>query len=302
MINFKNIELQDKEWVKPLLALSDFRGTEYCFTSLYIWSSIYNTQIAQFEQMLLIRSADEEYFYYLYPAGKVDLAKAVEFMMEDASTAGKKFAFNSLTQENKEELERLFPDKFEFSQTRNSFDYIYEREALATLTGKKYQPKRNFISRFKENPGWQYETISHLEPERCSELLEECFQMNEKWCKMSACNHNASKRQECCAVRRALKDFIALELEGGLLRVDGEVVAYTVGEPLNSDTYIVHIEKAFSDIKGAYPMINQSFVLDRTEKFKYINREDDAGDEGLRKAKLSYNPVFMIEKYFAIPK
>jgi hypothetical protein len=86
------------------------------------------------------------------------------------------------------------------------------------------------------------------------------------------------------------------------LRVDGEVVAYTVGEPLNSDTYIVHIEKAFSDIKGAYPMINQSFVLDRTEKFKYINREDDAGDEGLRKAKLSYNPVFMIEKYFAIPK
>ena len=78
MINFKNIELQDKEWVKPLLALSDFRGTEYCFTSLYIWSSIYNTQIAQFEQMLLIRSADEEYFYYLYPAGKVDLAKAVK--------------------------------------------------------------------------------------------------------------------------------------------------------------------------------------------------------------------------------
>ncbi|MBR2947764.1 MAG: DUF2156 domain-containing protein [Bacteroidales bacterium] len=302
MIQFKEIELADREWVKPLLAISDFRGTEYCFTSLYMWSSIYHTRIAKLDEMVLIRSTDEQYAYYLYPAGKIDLPKAVELMMEDARNLGKKFAFNSLTESNKEEIEKTFPQQFEFTPTRNNFDYIYHREALATLSGKKYQPKRNFISRFKELPNWSYESISHTDIEKCQKQLEECYRMNEKWCRMNACSHNASKNQECCAVRKVLRDFIALELEGGILKMGEEVIAYTIGEPLSSDTYIVHIEKAFANIKGAYPMINQSFVLDRTEQFSYINREDDAGDEGLRKAKLSYNPAFLIEKYFAIPK
>lgn len=302
MISFKDIELTDKEWVKPLLAISDFRGTEYCFTSLYMWSSIYHTKIARIEDLFLIRSETQDSFSYLYPAGKGDIKMAIERMMEEAQSCNKEFTMSSITPQQREEIERLFPGKFEFTPIRNSFDYIYLRESLATLSGKKYQPKRNFISRFKELPNWEYETISSKDPILCKQQLEECYRMNEQWCQMSQCNHNSSKSQECCAVRKVLKDFIGLNLEGGLLRVDGQVIAYTIGEPLNSDTYIVHIEKAFADIKGAYPMINQSFILDRTDGFQYINREDDAGDEGLRKAKLSYNPVFMVEKYFAIPK
>ena len=96
--------------------------------------------------------------------------------------------------------------------------------------------------------------------------------------------------EELCAVRNCFENFSALGLRGGLLRVDGRVVAYTMGLPLNSDTFIVHIEKAFSDVAGAYPMINCA-------DFKYVNREDDVGDEGLRRAKLSYKPAILLEKF-----
>ena len=87
-----------------------------------------------------------------------------------------------------------------------------------------------------------------------------------------------------------------MELTGGILRVNGEVVAFTIGEPICEDTFVVHIEKAFSDIQGAYPMINQQFVEHECMDYKYINREDDTGAEGLRKAKLSYRPAFLVEK------
>ena len=103
--------------------------------------------------------------------------------------------------------------------------------------------------------------------------------------------------EELCAVRNCFENFSALGLRGGLLRVDGRVVAYTMGLPLNSDTFIVHIEKAFSDVAGAYPMINREFAAHNCAAFKYVNREDDVGDEGLRRAKLSYKPAILLEKF-----
>lgn len=103
--------------------------------------------------------------------------------------------------------------------------------------------------------------------------------------------------EELCAVRNCFENFLALGLRGGLLRVDGRVVAYTMGLPLNSDTFIVHIEKAFSDVAGAYPMINREFAAHNCADFKYVNREDDVGDEGLRRAKLSYKPAILLEKF-----
>ena len=124
--------------------------------------------------------------------------------------------------------------------------------------------------------------------------------MTDEWCALNGCSHNESMQMEACAVRIALRDFVALGLKGGILRSGGRIVAYTIGERLNSDTFIVHVEKAFSDVTGAYPMINQCFLAHEASGLRYVNREDDAGDEGLRKAKLSYNPVLMLEKYLAV--
>ena len=124
--------------------------------------------------------------------------------------------------------------------------------------------------------------------------------MTDEWCALNGCSHNESMRMEACAVRTALRDFVPLRLRGGILRSGGRIVAYTLGERLNSDTFIVHVEKAFSDVTGAYPMINRCFLEHEAAGLRYVNREDDAGDEGLRRAKLSYHPVYMLEKYLAV--
>lgn len=309
MLEFKSFSLPEndysfteKEWCDSLFKISDLRITEHCYTSLFAWSDVYNTTLCRYKNMLLVRSVDGETASYVFPAGEGDLKECIKLMMEDAAKIGKKFSLFTISPSKIPLIESLFPGEFEFAPARNSFDYIYDREQLATLSGKKFQPKRNLISRFKDHPVWSYETIEYQNRERCLSLLDECSAMNDIWCKNHDCIHNVSVRTEHCAVGKMIKYFIPLKLKGGLLRVDGNVVAFTIGERVNSDTFIVHVEKAFLEIKGAYQMINQAFILQEAMDCVYINREDDAGDEGLRKAKLSYNPIFMEEKYCAIKK
>lgn len=302
---FKEIEFSDKEWVDKLLSYSDYRSTEYNFTVLYIWRESYNTKIARFKEFLLIRSGNMESGYaYLFPAGRGDLKEALDYIIEDAGSHNRQFLLVSVLEEQKKRLEELYPGRFSYTPTRNSFDYIYSSKDLITLKGKKFQAKRNYVSRFKSNLQWSFEPVT-------PENLPECWQMNEQWCRLYGCTRDESLSQESCSVRCALKNFGPLRLKGGLLRLNGKVVAFSLGEMINSDTFLVHIEKAFADIQGAYPTISREFLLycsNLTEEeipiadeekigFKYVNREDDAGDEGLRKAKLQYHPIFMIEKY-----
>lgn len=296
---FKEIELSDKKWVDKLLAASNFRGTEYCFTTLYIWAAFYKTKICRLGDFLIIRSESADKLTYIFPAGSGDLKEAIRFMEEDAAQHNKLFLL-SIPSEAINTFESTFHGQFHIEPVRDMFDYIYNSSDLISLSGKKYQPKRNFISRFKKSYNWSYETIDPSDPSHCAEQLKECLKMNEEWCRINGCNHSESMQKEVCAIRKSIRDFIPLELRGAILRNDGNIVAYTIGEPLNSDTFIVHAEKAFYTVTGAYPTINQMFAEHEAYDFAYINREDDAGDEGLRKAKLSYHPAFMVEKYLAI--
>ena len=159
------------------------------------------------------------------------------------------------------------------------------------MSGKKLHGKRNHINKFKANyeGRWVYESMT-------KDNLEDCFQMALRWRNENGCEEDPEKRGEICVTLNALRLFEELELKGGVLRVDGEVVAFTLGEPVCSDTFVVHIEKAYADIQGAYPMINQQFVEHECQNYQYVNREEDTGAEGLRKAKLSYRPVFLVEK------
>ena len=183
-----------------------------------------------------------------------------------------------------------FPDMI-FTTHRSSYDYIYSREALAKLAGKKYHGKRNHIARFKDND-WHYEPMT-------PDNLSVCLEMHREWERQQRQYMNDSMMEDNRGTLRAFRDFEALGLEGGLLYQGSRLVAYTMGEPLTTDTYAVHFEKAFPDVNGAYPAINQEFVLHNMEAYQYINREEDTGDEGLRKAKLSYHPVIILQEYEA---
>ncbi len=222
--------------------------------------------------------------------------KVVELLMQDAQEKGYPFQLHALSTEEMNELESYFPGKFQVTWPRDYEDYVYETEKLINLSGKKYHGKKNHINQFKSAyPDWSYETITDSN-------VEECFQMALKWRGANGCEEDPEKNQEMCVTLNSLRLFKELHLKGGLLRAGGKVVAFTLGEPVSDDTFVVHIEKAYADVRGAYPLINQQFLEHEVSGYKYVNREDDTGEEGLRTAKLSYHPVFMVEKGIATLK
>lgn len=293
VLDFKPIELSDKAWIDPLLRMGNFRGSEYTFSNNFIYRKLYHIEVARMNDYYLVRSGrDGQPRSYLFPSGSGDVKPVIDALSTDAALRGEPLVMSGVTKESVAALETLFPGRFTFEETRDHFDYIYESEKLITLSGKKLHSKRNFINRFQaeHEGGWSFEAIT-------PENIAECWSMNTRWCEQNGCGEDPSLMEELCAVRNCFENFSALGLRGGLLRVDGRVVAYTMGLPLNADTFIVHIEKAFSDVAGAYPMINREFAAHNCADFKYINREDDVGDEGLRRAKLSYKPAILLEKF-----
>lgn len=295
MLEFHVPVLEDKAEVDKVLHTAECPTLEYNFTTQYIWKTIFNTKIS-IQDGFFFSVSGKDKPSFLFPAGSGDVKAALANLDAYAIENGIKLRFHSVSPAQKELLEALYPDRFEFEYVRDAGDYIYDAESLRTLRGKKLAAKRNHINRFLENhPDWTYERIDESN-------MAEVMEMNKLWCELSDCEGDESLREESCAVRSALKNYAALKLDGGLIRAGGKVVAFSLGDRLNAATYLVHIEKAFADVQGAYPMINQQFVLNNTDGYSFINREDDAGDEGLRKAKLSYRPAEIAEKYVAREK
>ena len=257
---------------------------------MFLWSRHYKVKFAVIRDALVFRDESDGYAF-AYPAGEPEAVRnALEALMEYSKEKGHPFKLYNVTPEHFEQLDQWFPGRFQIEYVRDVADYVYETEKLATLAGKKLHGKRNHINKFKTlYPDWSYEHIN-------DENVEECFQMALKWRNQNGCDDDAEKNAEMCVTLNSLRLYKELGLTGGILRVNGQIAAFSMGEPLCSDTFVVHIEKAFADIEGAYPMINQQFVQHECMDYKYVNREDDAGSEGLRKAKLSYRPAFMVEK------
>lgn len=301
MIDFRTPQLADKGWMDQLLRRSDYRGCEYNFTNLYTWKDAYRHQVAQADNFLLVRLCGGLGCSYLYPAGSGDRAAIINALRADAEAQGQPLRLVCIPKAQTEELETLFPGQFRFEADRDGWDYLYEIDRLADLGGKKLHGKRNHINRFLENnPSWVYEPIT-------PDTLAECLEMDKEWYRRSMIREGAAEERdlgdEGRALRLAIDHYHELGLEGGLIRVYGEVVAFTMGDMLSSDTYDVHFEKAYGELQGAYTIINREFarwVREHHPNVRYLNREDDMGVEGLRKAKESYYPDLMVEKYSAV--
>lgn len=300
-INWNKITLEDKQWMMPYYQYEQSNSCEVSFANNYLWAPFYDVEYAIIEDMLVFLSNGGKLSVSM-PMAKEEasagnLKKVILQLEEFFRQQEKPFSMHLVTHEKMQLLEELFPGKYEIIFERDVADYVYEVEQMVSLKGKKLHSKRNHINKFKENnPGWSYETLT-------KENLEECIQMSGEWKKANLCGEKDGKHAEFCVTTRALKQFQELGLKGGVLKDGNRVVAFTLGEELNKEMFVVHIEKAFADVQGAYPMINQQFLLHEASGYKYVNREDDAGSEGLRKAKLSYYPAFLQEKgYVKIKK
>lgn len=285
MLTFRDISINDKNWIKELLSYSDYRGCEYTFGNNFIWSEPFKIKICRYKDFYIVESEGE----YFYPAGRGDFKEAVEMLRSYCREQGKNLCFGSSPKSGMEYLKELYGDKIEIYSNSDFFDYCYNYEDLATLIGKKYHSKRNFINRFIQND-WSYEEIN-------GNNIEDCRKVLYLWQEENKDAEDPSMEQEITASEKGLEYFEELGFSGGLLRVNGEPVAFTFGEGINSDTFDVHVEKGLSLYDGTYPMINKEFVNHACKGYKYINREEDVGEENLRKAKQSYRPAFMEEKF-----
>ncbi|MCI8593625.1 MAG: DUF2156 domain-containing protein [Oscillospiraceae bacterium] len=298
MISFHTPVLTDKPWIDDVLRTSGVRGCEYNFTNLFAWSDPYCQQVAQVEGCLAVHVTGSMGGCYLYPVGGDERAAVAE-LRQDAAERDETFRMVCVLPEQRERLEGWFSGCFAFEADRDGFDYLYDIERLCSLTGKKLHGKRNHINRFLEdNPQWSFEPITAAN-------LTECIAMDERWYQENlGYDGDETLREDGVALRKCMAHYDRMGLEGCLLRAGGRVVAFTMGEPMGeSDTYDVHFEKAFSEVQGAYPMVNREFarwVRERHPNIRYLNREDDMGVEGLRKAKESYYPDILLEKYSAV--
>ena len=288
-MEFKTPTIEDKEEIDRCILADDTRSCDYATANIILWSPFYQVKYAIIDG-LFVSHTDEEGGSFCYPLGKGNKKKVLQYFMDDCKEKKIPFVLHGVTHEMEEEFREIFGDIYEIEYDRDISEYIYDREKLATLSGKKLHGKRNHINRFKENHEWSYEPLS-------DENQLEVLAMLMEW-KMQNCDpEDLEKHDEICVSKNCVINYKELGLVGGVLRAEGKVVGFSIGERAsNEDTFIVHIEKAFADIQGAYPMINQQFVIHEMEDFKYVNREDDAGEEGLRKSKLSYRPVFMVDK------
>jgi hypothetical protein len=186
----------------------------------------------------------------------------------------------------------IFCEEFSQEESRDDFEYLYLTEKLKNLSGKKLHSKRNHISAFSKAYNWSYETLT-------PEVLPDLFKMADKWTNemKPLTDDPASIEVENKAIKNYLPHMKELGLRGGLIRVDGEIVAFTFGSPINNKVFDIHSEKALPEFRTAYSVINREFVAHELTDFELVNREDDMGLEGLRKSKLSYHPDILLKKY-----
>ncbi len=299
MLNFKAISMTDQEKIAPCLAANTARVNERSFASMYIWGRHYGFEVCVQDGVLYTHCLPSEgHRIFLSPVGPGDTAGAFEKIHEDSLRLGQPYRVYCLTADEAGALERRYPGRYDIRSDRDNFDYVYRREDLAELQGKKYHGKRNHIKKFLSayDGRWKYRPV---EPARDFETL---LDFQKKWQQSKDKSRQADYQHELYAIEQALRHYDALGIRGGVLEVEGAVAAFTLGVPLTGDTMDVLIEKADAGIEGAYPMINREFVRCECGGFSYIDREEDMGIEGLRRAKLSYYPAMFTEKFIASPK
>ncbi len=296
-IDFRPIDLAVFSLLRSYTSASGIRNCDYAVPNLFCWQFLYATEYAESSGYLLLRFrfGVKRRLAYMAPVGRGNLETIITQLSADAAAHGEDLCLCGVSDAMKQELERLYPRAgFHFSVDRDLCDYIYDRASLAALSGKALQPKRNHINRFlRLYPGYEYRTLS-------AGFFPACLSLMQKWMREQPAAGSAADEYQ--AVQYAFAHYAELELSGGVLLADGNLIAFTYGSPVTADTFVVHVEKADVGYEGAYTMINKCFAGSLPEQYVYVNREEDMGLEGLRRAKLSYHPAILLNKWMAVRK
>lgn len=257
-----------------------------------MWRNAYQIEWAIEEDFLYIRASWGNHKFVLQPFGpQQGLVKAIERWRSYFAELELPFMMQGVEASVATLIGQEMPGLFDIASDRDNYDYVYRAQDLIELKGRSYHSKKNHVNSFRKNySDYQYLPLT-------DELIGQCIDNTVEWCKKRGCYKDPLLLAEKNAIIEVLNNFSTLQLTGGVITIGGKVEAFSFGERLNRDTAVIHVEKANPDVKGVYAAINQDFCQNSWSSMEYINREEDMGIPGLRKAKQSYHPVKMVEKF-----
>lgn len=292
MSDFIPFSIEHKELYTQHLAKSPSNSSGYSFGNIFMWESFCRRSLALRHDCLCVEYDCRSGMFYSIPGKGGDLAAAVDSLHEDARERGIALTLRGITAADRERLEQSCPGRFAFTPDRDNYDYIYSIDSMASLAGKKLHGKRNHCNKFQATYSWEFQP---LRPER----FDDCLSVHKAW----SHSRDGGSADENFAIARAFEHWDALGFEGGVLYANGQPVAFTVGEQISDDTVDIHFEKALDTVPGAYPMVAREFARQLNAdhpQLRYLNREEDMGIENLRKAKESWYPLYLLEKFVAM--
>ena len=298
MLEWSIPEAEDEDWINSCIAVSGTMASDASFANIYLLRNKYSTKISRYKDFIIRKySGKGARCGYTFPLGKGDVAKALAEIEKDAKECGERLQFAFVTEEQKEVLENAMPARFCYSSDAGDSDYIYLRSELASLSGKAFHKKKNHFSKFvRTYPDYKYYEIG-----ACN--IYDARKVADAWYYEHLQDEDASQLAEYKAIKEALENFEELGLIGGIIYVNDSPCAMTIASKINENTVDVHFEKAVGEyaLNGGYAAINKLFS-EKLDGVTWLNREEDIGIEGLRKAKLSYRPKIMLKKYSAVEK
>ena len=286
---FRGLTLEDR----PLLNLlfTQFRPviSEFTFTNLFIWRHAYQTKISRFRDFFCLLSDRGEDPFFFPPIGEGDVIECYQNLLQHLGGKGASPKIARVPEAAVTMIDwKSLGLKAELD--RSQCDYAYLVQDLIELKGRKYHRKRNHIKQFQEKYSYEYIPLT-------PEWVPQCLQLQGEWCDLRNCDANPGLHNESLATKEAFSHFEEIGVKGGAILINGKVEAFTLGDPLNPETIVIHVEKANPAYEGLYPTINQAFLEHEGSAYRYVNREQDLGEEGLRKAKESYFPHHLVNKY-----
>ncbi len=292
MLEFKKLDMSCKSLFESYFK-NKYENSETSFANLYIWKDYYNTRYTVTDGFLVILNESINGKLHCYmPYGEGDIEPCLRKLVEYANTEGQPLRITSASEQQTHRIKELYPE-VHIRENVSFNDYVYLTESLITLSGKKLHSKRNHLNKFKSLYDYTYRPMTKAD-------FDECLLLASRLMLKDRDEDSFSYTEELKSISRAFDNFDIFGFSGGVIEIDGKLAAFTVGEALTDECALIHIEKADIAYDGIYAVINNEFVKNCWADFKYINREEDMGIPGLRKAKLSYKPHHMVRKFMCI--
>ena len=286
-LTFEPIHLDRQEAYISLLQQCPQVSSDYSFSNVFSWAEEYGLQWAWTDDLVWVRQTRPDRLCWA-PVGHWESTDWQHFFEQHApaGTVFTRVPEKLLTLWNTKIADRLVT-----VEERRNWDYLYDSTELVELRGNRFHKKKNLLRQFMKKYDYRYLPFG-------PELIEAAMAMQDDWCSWRDCESSSILSAENRSVHKVLTHWEHLQgLTGGVIQVEDLIVAYTIGERLSADTIVIHYEKGCPDYKGVYQAINQMFLAQLNGEYRWVNREQDLGEEGLRKAKLSYNPVKFLKKY-----